>query len=85
VGPLAVGSVLSEARFQPCGLFKIKQYLLSSKIAVFSPVSLPYLLYETSFPVFRNSHLSLAQAIPLKRRFDQDRGGSQNVAGWKKS
>jgi hypothetical protein len=34
-GPLAVGSVFSEARFQPCDLFKIEQSLLSSKIAVF--------------------------------------------------
>jgi hypothetical protein len=71
-GPLAVGSVCSEARFQPCDLFKIEQSLLSSKIAVFSPVSLPYILFATSFPVCRNSHPSLEWAIPLTRGFDQD-------------
>ena len=71
-GPLAVGSVCSEARFQPCDLFKIEQSLLSSKIAVFSPVSPPYILFATSFPVCRNSHPSLEWTIPLTRGFDQN-------------
>ena len=47
-GPLAVGSVCSETRFQPGTVFKIEQSLFSDEIMVVSSIGKPYLASDTN-------------------------------------